>query len=265
MAIGTKIIGYTALNSTTDVLLGGANLKLPDGAKEILGVYPYVTSPAGNTANEPVAAVVTIQSDDVKGIQPYQVLCEPIGSSLLKSCAQPQGKSCFMPMYCPVNGGEELKIYGTGLFNHTIEPYAACLVVYSDTRTGKKQVFSKISTFTNTGIAAARVSGGTVTVTGASRLIEVRGFAVGTTVAALKGLAGYFDFTSDDFSPSWVIHLPIEPASGQVDTNIVECIAGVAKKKVDIGLRSHSVINIGFMLSVALTTTGNFVSQVVFN
>ena len=261
--IGTKFTGYTALSSTTEQLLGGAALELPDGVREIIGVVPYITSPAGNTANEPVAGLIDILSDDVKTV-PYQVLASPIGSSLSKQ-VQPQGESPFYPMNVPVNGGESLKIYGNGLFNHTIEPYMGALIIFSDQRSGKEQVYSKLSTFTNTGTAATTVSGGTVTIVGGKRIIELGGFAVGTTVAALKGLAGHLVFTSDNFTPAWVQHLPVEPASGQVDTLITECIAGVARKKVMVDITGKITIAVGFNLAVALTTTGNFVAQIMYN
>jgi hypothetical protein len=262
--IGTKFTGYTALSSTTPQLLGAAALELPDGVREVIGIIPYITSPAGNTANEPIVGYVDVQSADVK-VVPFSVLASPIGSSLLKSSAQPQGESPFYPMHLAVKGGESLNIYGNGLFNHTIEPYMGCLVIFSDQPQGQPQVYSKLSTFTNTGTAATQVSGGTVTIVGGSKIIELGGFAVGTTVATLKGLAGHLLFTSDNFTPSWTQHIPIEPASGQVDTNIVECIACVARKKVAIDISGKLTINVGFNLAVALTTTGNFVSQIIYN
>lgn len=262
--VGTKFTGYTAMSSTTEELLGGAALELPDGTREIIGIVPYCYSPAGNTANEPVTCYVSVTSNDVK-VVPFQALCSPIGSSLLKSSAQPQGESPFYPMHVPVKGGESLSIYGAGLFNHTIEPYVGCLVIISDASQGKPQVYSKISTFTNTGTAATTVSGGTISIVGGRQIIELAGYAVGTTVAALKGLGGHFIFTSDNFTPSWTLHLPIEPASGQVDTNIVECIAGVSRKKIAMDISSKLTITIGFNLAVALTTTGNFVAQLIYN
>lgn len=267
MAIGTKFTGYTALSSTDAQLLGGAALELPDAARNLVAMIPFITSPAGCTANEPVAGKAYLESDDVK-VVPYTVLAQPIGSSLLKSSAQPQGetlKGVLYPMNVPIKGGESIKCYGQGLFNHTIEPYMGVLLIYSDQPPTFPQVYSKVSTFTNTSTAAARVSGGTVTIVGGRKLIEIAGFAVGTTVAALKGLTGHFDFNSEGFTPSWDLHLPINPASGQVDTNIVECIGGVARLQVEIAMKDKCVVNIGFTLAVALTTTGNFVAQLMFN
>lgn len=263
--IGSKFTGYTALSSTTAQTLGGADLGLPDGAKCILGVIPYLTSPAGNTAGEPVAGKVTITSTDItRGINPVQILAPPIGSSLLKGVAQPQGhpNAHFYPINCPVNGGEDLTIQGTGLFDHTIEPYMGCEVIYSDVPPHKAQRYYKLGTFTNTGTSAATVSGSNISVTNGAKLVEIFGYAVGTTVAALKGLSGYFLIRSEGFTPAWDLYLPICPASGLVDTNIVEAIAGVARRKVQIDMDAKCTIQDQFHLSVALTTTGNFLAGV---
>jgi len=264
--LATKFTGYTSIGtSTTDTLLGGAALELPDGAKEIVGIIPYLTSPVGNTAAEAVNADFFITSEDVPKIVPFHCPANPIGSSLLKSVAQVQGKSEFYPIHCPVNGGETIKIYAVALQAHTIAPYAGALIIYSDTPQGKPQVFSKAGTLTGTGTAAARVSCGTISIVGARRLIEVAGYAFGTTVAALKGLAGHFDIQSEGLTPSWQIDLPIEPASGQVDTNIQECIAGVARKEVGLDLKDKSTLNVGFTLAVALTTQGKAVAYAFWN
>lgn len=263
--IGCKFTGYTALSAATAQTLGGADLELPDTAKSILAVIPYITSPAGNTAGEPVAGKVTITSSDIKqGINPVQILAAPIGSSLLKSVAQVQGSANahIYPINCNVNGGEDLTIQGTGLFDHTIEPYMGCEVIYSDVPAHKAQRFYKLGTFTNTGTSAATVAGSGISITNGKHLVEIFGYAVGTTVAALKGLSGYFLVTSEGFTPAWKLYVPINPASGQVDTNIQECVAAVARRKVCVDLDSKVTIADDFHLSVALTTTGNFIMGV---
>ena len=266
MAIGSKFSGYTALSSTTAVLLGGAAVELPATARSIVAMIPYLTSPAGNTAGEPVAAEAYLESDDVR-VVPYHVLAQPIGSSLLKSVAQVQGaaKDVLYPVNCPVKGGENINCYGKGLFNHTIEPYMGVLLIYSNVSPSMPQVFAKIGTFTNTGIAAGRVTGSNISVVGGNRLIEIGGLAVGTTVAALKGVSGHIDLQCEGFAPAWALHVPINPASGQVDTNIQECVAGVARLPVDVQMASKCVINDAFTLAVALTTTGNWIAQILFN
>jgi hypothetical protein len=266
MAIGTQFSGYTALSSTTAVLLGAAAVELPDGAKNIVAMIPFLTSPAGNTAAEPLAAEAYLESDDVK-VVPYHVLPNPIGSSLLKSTTQLQGasKNVLYPVNCPVKGGESIKCYGKGLFDHTIEPYMGVLLIYSDQPPKKPQVFSKVGTYTDTGTAAATVAGSNITVVGGRKLIEVGGYAVGTTVAALKGIAGHIILSSEGFTPSWKLHVPINPASGQVDTDIQEAVAGVQRIPVSITMKDKCVIEDSFHLAVAVTTTGDWIAQVMYN
>lgn len=266
MAIGTKFSGFTALSSTTAVLLGAAAVEIPDGAKNIVAIIPVLTSPAGNTAGEPVVAEAYLESDDVK-VVPYHVLAQPIGSSLLLSTTQTQGtlKDVLYPVNCPVKGGESIKCYGKGLFDHTIEPYMGVLLIYSSLPPSKPQCYAKIGTFTNTGTAAARVTGSGISVVGGRRLIEIFGYAVGTTVAALKGLCGHIDVQCEGFTPAWTLHLPVNPASGQVDTDIQEAIAGVSRLPVDITMKDKCTINDGFTLAVAVTTTGNWILGVLYN
>lgn len=261
----SKFTGYTALSSTDAQTLGGAVLKLPDNAKSILAVVPYITSPAGATANEPIWGKVTITCDSAP-INPLQVLPNPIGASLQGALAvsQPQGAAnqVIFPVNCPVEGGEELTIQGTGLFNHTIEPYMGCEVIYADWRPNKAQRHYKLGTFTNTGTAAATAAGSTITVTNGKKLVEVFGGAVGTTVATLKGLCGYFLITSEGWTPSWKTYLPINPASGGVGTDLQEAVAALARRYVNKDLESKAIIADDFHLSVALTTTGNYLMGV---
>lgn len=264
MAVGIKVIGPTALSALTEVLLGATALELPAAAKQILAVVPVISSPAGCTANEPVAGKCKLISDDFK-VNPFTCLAQPIGSSLLKSSAQPQGAldQVIYPVNCKITGGSKLSAYGIGLFDHTIEPYMSCAVIFSDQDPTEPQRYMQVGTFTNTGTAATEVVGTDMSLVGGRRLVEVGGFAVGTTVAALKGLMCKLRFTGDDFTPSWDQIVPLNPASGQVDTNIVESIAGVARWKVDIGLNPNkSTIKNYCTLSVALTTTGNFAPMV---
>jgi len=100
---GMKFTGYTALSGTTSPKLGAANLKLPDKVKTILGIVPYLTSPAANTANEPIAGKVHIISESVK-INPLIVLSDsrPVtaGGSQLRAHA-----GCMLASYCCAQAG----------------------------------------------------------------------------------------------------------------------------------------------------------------
>jgi hypothetical protein len=275
----TKVHGATALSSTTDTQLGAglgaaaSDLDLPSDAKFIIAACPILSSPAGNTANEPIVAKFTLASKSTgMALGDCTFLAQPIGSSLLKSSAQVQGpmKDVVYPIFARIPVGAKLKVSGQGLFDHTIEPYAGIILWITDGDLdllfpGRfPQRHYAVGTFTNTGTAAAEVSGSKVSFTGARRILEVGGFAVGTTVAALKGLFAKFRLTSSDLTVMQDIEGFFNPASGQVDTNIDECIAGITRLPVSVPVKTPANLIDKATLQVALTTTGNFVIQVCY-
>jgi len=272
--IWPKVIGPTVLSALTDVQLGGKSLKVPANAKTLLAIIPHLSSPAGNTAGEPIAAKFSFSSDDVSNIKPYTVLGSPIGSSLLKSVAQFKGYSPVYPVNCPVKSGNSFDVYAKGLFDHTIEPYASATLLYADYAVGP-QYHAKVGTFTNTGASAGEAHDTTLlTITGGQLIKEVGSVVVGTTVAALKGILGKFRISSSGFGRKAAgltgmgdIEWAIEGISGQVDTNIQECalLTRVGKKTpLDIPIEDPVDLDIYFNLGVALTTTGNFIAQVLY-
>jgi hypothetical protein len=264
--IGVKSWGSTALSALTDVQIGGASFEFPSDAKCLLCAMPTLTSPAGNTANEPVAAKVKIQSTS-NYLGDCTFLAQPIGSSLLKSSAQPQGaqENAIYPLFCPVKGGSKIDIYGTGLLDHTIEPRVGITIWFSDFMPDPvryPQTHWVVGVYTNTSTAAAEVVGSKISIIGGRRIIEVGGFAVGTTVAALKGLLSQMRLNSSDILAFGDLMYFLNPASGQVDTNIVECNAGVTRIPCSIPIKDKATIADNHKLEVALTTTGNFVVQI---
>ncbi len=262
-----KYSGTTVLSSTDAQKLGGADKDLPDGAICLLEMILVLSSPEGNTANEPVVAEAYLESDDFK-VNPFHVLAQPIGSSLLKPISQVQGDLRLVRY--PENarlgegGGGKIKCYGKGLFNHTIEPYMGIALRIANYMKNP-QYYGKIGTFTNTGTAVGEAKGSGIEINGGKRLRELSSIVVGTTVAALKGLIGHFRITSDGFTPSWEIEMPINCASGVVDTDIHEAIAGVLRLPQNLGMSSKLTIRDNFNLAVALTTTGNFVVGALYN
>ena len=266
------MVGPTALSATTEVHIGGVDLDIPADAKTILAIIPVLSSPAGNTANESVSAKVHIESKDLKRhpIAPYEVLCQPIGSSLLKAVAAVQGDimKVAYPINCPCEGGEKLKIYGTGLFDHTIEPYVEAAVIFTDQRVDPlkfPQYWSELAAFTNLGAASGLSAAASITINGARKIHEIFGFNVGTTVAALKGIIGKLMISSTDFIPAWNPEIPLNPISGQVDTNIQEAVAGVTRFPIELGVKSRAIISGKFDLGVAITTAGKFVYGVRYS
>jgi len=267
MPIGSDVVGPTVLSATSDVQLGGASWKVPAGVKSILAVIPVVSSPGGPTAAQPIAAKLTVESDDVK-VAPFIVPAQIIGSSLGLSGVQPSGKSMQYPMNLSVSGGNEINFYGTGLFDHTIEPYMSVTIIYAD-YVVTPQYHAKLGTFTNTGTAAAEASGTAYSISGAKAIKKVIGLVVGTTVATTKGIMGKIRMKSSDFKVPWELKFHVEPCHGVIATNATtasaqEATAGVVLLDVDIPVASPCNIQDYFTLAVALTTTGNFLTGVMY-
>jgi len=267
MAIWSKVVGPTQLSGTTDILIGGQPLKLPAEAKSILAIVPYVSSPAGPTAGEPIIAKVSLQSDDFP-VAPYTVPCQPIGSSLGKSGIQPQEEAPKYPVNCPVKGGSELKVYASGLIDHTVEPYVAVTVIIADF-VATPQFHAKLGTLTSTGTAATEVAGSGIRLTGCKAIKEVLGFVVGTTVAGQKGIMGKFRLSSAGFKGMGDVEFAAEPISGVLATDATTAsaqeYAKLTRITVDVPVTDPIDINDYFTLAAALTTAGRWVVGVIYS
>jgi len=268
--IWTKAVGPTALSSTTEVKVGGANLKLPvpqSGRKlYIAGIIPHAAAAAGPTAAEPTAVKVKLLMDSA-AIQPYEVLCQPIGASLAKSGIQPLNPAPFYPVNAEVPGGSELQVYGVGLFNHTIEPYVSVTIVLCDYKPGP-QVFAKVGTFTNTGTAAAEVKGSGLRLEGGQAIRLITAFMVGTTPATLKGIVGKFRLSSSGLRGMGDLECSAEPVPGVIATDAttpsIQESARLTIVPVDAQITDPCDIDDYFNNAVAVTTTGNWVVGLLF-
>ena len=259
-------MGPTQLSALTNTLIGGENLKLPADAKSILAIIPYISSPGGPTAGQSIIAKIDLQSDDFP-IQPYLVPVQPVGSTLGKSGVQPQFEAPKYPINCPVTGGSELKIYGAGLIDHTIEPYIGVTVIIADFE-ARPQFHAKLGTLTSTGTAAGETKGSGVRLTGCTAIKEVLGLAVGTTVAGAKGIIGRFRLASAGFKGMGDIEFIKEPIGGVIATDAstasAQETAKLTRLMVDVPVTDPIDIDDYFNLRVAITTAGNWIIGVLY-
>jgi len=259
--IWAKCMGPTALSGTTEVLVGGEEFKIPQQARCILAIIPYLSSPGGPTAGEPIIARVSLVSDDFK-IQPYSILAQPIGSSLGKSGIQPQLEAPKFPVNCRVPGGAGLEIRAAGLIDHTVEPRVGVTLILSDF-VARPQFFSKLGVLTDTGTAAKEVKGAGIRLTGIRKIVEVFGLVVGTTVAANEGIMGRYRLSSAGLIGMGDIEFMAEPISGAIATDATTAsIQELAKltrlTKLDIPTTDPIDLDDYFNLAVALTTSGKW-------
>jgi hypothetical protein len=264
----TKTVGPTVISGTTATKISGANFKLPADAKCLLAIIPHISSPAGLTAGEAVQAYVELKSDS-NSIGPYKVLCAPIGSTLGKSGFSPQDPAPIYPVNCPVKGGSEIEVWATGLIDHTIEPYVTVDLVIADF-IASPQFKAKLGTLTAMGsTSAGETKGSGIRLEGAHRIVELCGYAVGTTVATLKGICGKFRLSSSGFKAMGDQEFSVENIGGAVATDattasVAEFAHLTRKRDLDIPVTDPIDIDDYFNLGVALTTAGKFIVGVLY-
>lgn len=263
-----KTVGPTTLDSTTSVKISGANFKLPTDVKTLLAIIVHCSSPAGFTANEAIMASVELKSDS-NPVVPYKVLTAPLGSTLAKAGIAPQDLAPIYPVNCPVKGGSELEIWGTGLINHTIEPYVTVDLILANFSAAPKYK-AKIGTLTTMGAATAgETKGSGIRLEGGSKIVEVVGYAVGTTVATLKGIIGKFRLSSSGFKGMGDVEFAAEAIGGAISTDAttpssIEVAHLTRRKDLDIPITDPIDIDDYFNLGVAVTTAGKFVIGTIF-
>ena len=264
-----KTVGPTVLDGTTSTKIGGANFKLPADAKCLLAIIPHISSPAGLTAGQAVTASVELKSDS-NPLMPYKVLCAPIGSTLGKAGISVQDKAPIYPVNCPVKGGSEIEIYGTGLIDHTIEPYVTVDLVIADF-VATPQFKAKIGTLTTMGaVTAGETKGSGIRLEGGKKIVEVCGYAIGTTVATLKGICGKFRLSSSGFKGMGDIELAVENIGGAVSIDAttatsIEFAHLTRRGDLEVPITSPIDIDDYFNLGVALSTVGKFIVGLLYN
>lgn len=245
--------GSVVLSSTGRQKIGGANVSAPSWAKELLNLECAVV-PDGFTTGEPVLASVEVESQDVS-INPFLVLPCPVNSTLFSS---PSSISTFVGkperylMGVPLNGSEEIEVYGNGGFNHTTEPYTSATLVFADApwvaRNGRiRQRHAKLGTVTVTGTTASTpVNGTKYQISGADHIIETLGVVVGGTQAINDAWSGYFEFTSNDFDDVSRHQMRFQPLAGSpaVTGGFTAHIAGVTRQPCDLPTKTTGQTNI---------------------
>ncbi|MBS7252230.1 MAG: hypothetical protein KIH08_16825 [Candidatus Freyarchaeota archaeon] len=265
MTLAMEIAPATSLGTgTTKTQLGGQDITLPADAKCIVGIVPYICS-VTPTAGEAVIAKCELESDDFT-IQPYAVPFPPIAGHLSTA----GNAEHFVPplkvweVYCPVKGGDRLRVYGTALASNTVAPYAGCGIIISDQMPEKPQVKAKMGTLTSTGTTVGEVAGTAYTFTGGTNIIGVYGIVVNATVSASKPYIGYIRLSSSEFEKAFPMKFPVQPLATGLGAEINCALSDVIVHRVDMPIKSPTTIQDYFKLEVGLTTAGKFVTGVLY-
>ena len=265
MTIGIDIVGSTGLGTgTTKTLLGGGNYVLPAWARSIVAVIPIVNIDVP-TVSESVLAKLSVESEDFN-CSPFEVLAAPLTSCLGATVAPFVAKPEKYLMNCPVNGGDQMQLYGTALVANTAAPVMSCAIVMSSNPPMNPQRFAKMGTLTSTGTTASTEVAGTLySFSKAHKIIEVFGAVVPDTVAAGDALAGFFRFWSTEFLQPTPLKMPFNPVPGGLSTIFSTKLDGVSRYPVEVETQPGQVnIQDYVYLDLAPAAAGNFVTGMIF-
>jgi len=245
MSICMDIAIPTTIPDTTKTQLNAGNdVVLPANVSAILAIVPFLGINAGSTADKPRMAKCILESDDFK-VSPLEVLCPPIGSGLgtgISHVFQPSPEKYAVNI--PVKGGDRLRVYGKGIYDAGADPMMGCAIIMSTgpaPGTQKKGIVWDGTVASTT--RAVDKTGGTKTINGGKRIVEVNGIAASLVTTTTEGRIPVLKFTSTEFVPNLPLKFPLAPFSGgEVATNISDFVSGMMRYPVDIGLLSPATI-----------------------
>jgi len=206
--------------------LGGALYTVPAAARELVGVYSFVTAEAPDPADS-IVGVFDIIGSDFK-YQPCEWL-GPVASGKLGAIDQLETTPMqFWPIHAPLNGNEKLDVGYEPCSAIASDGEAGVTFVFSTMRTGKPVIHGKFSREVATGTTVSTDTPLTdLSISGARKMLEVVGVMVsGTgTVVADEECAGRLTVKCTQWDPIQSIRFFHEPM------HAIEATSGCTKVK----------------------------------
>lgn len=261
-------------STTKTQLNGGSNVTMPSWARSIVAFVPYATI-VTMTASETYDKKCIVESDDLT-VEPYEMLLTPQPGGLgtthdVHSCTPEKFVANF-----PLEGGEDIKVYGQCLVGNTAAPEMGCTIVVSNLPAGLKnrgaagwlgrQRFGKVGTYTSTGTTSDTETAGTAfTIHGAERIIEVYGcVAHNTTWTASDPQVGFFRLSSSDFKVAAPLKYAVTPCPAGLGTIGTPSMDQDIRFPVSIPVNQSCTIQDYFTNEYTLAVAGKFCSALFF-
>jgi hypothetical protein len=257
----------TSLGTGTTKTQLGTDFKLPSDARALLGVLPTIADITPTTVQS-ITAKLELEGSDIKNLTPFQVLFPPIGAGLSTVFNTLTGQEKW-DVFAPLQGGEQVSVYGTSLVANTVAPKATCHLIVSNNPgdlQGQMQRHAKLGTVTASGTTAdTDVNGTSYNFSGGRKIIELVGLFHPKTIAAGDALIGGIKFTSSEFVDGYPTELPLRSFSYGLGATGSILIPGVSRRSIDINLKPGTV-NIQDYLNCHLlpASAGSFVDGVVY-
>lgn len=256
--------GTSIGSGTTKTQINTAkNVVMPSWARNLESIEPYFALDVLD-ADLTHFAKVTLESQDV-ALDPCIVLTNPIAGYDATSGQPYQPENPMYKVNCPLNGGEEITVYGENLQAVTGPNYVGLTMTITDQPPTERQRFYEVGTVTETGTAAAEVKGTAYPIHGSDRIVEVFGIAVSEIHDAENAIFGSFRITSDDFVHSVPLEYGFQPLSGCIGTVDGTRLIGPIRFIVDVPTYTGCTLQDYCTFDLAPTVHGFFVSGVAFN
>lgn len=260
MTILPKAVTTTSLGtSTVKTQLTGADVKVPAWAGVLLSVRATVY-PLTPKTQISYNAKFFLESDDIGGLGPFIALAPPGSANIATNTGSDVPPIAEYIVNCPVNGGENLKLWGQMLLaDGTAAVYMGMDIKFGtrgarlpyDTLPGVQR-HAQVGTWT-AAAAAATATGTAYTITGGKRIIEAIGLVNSITTTASKPSAGEFLLTSSGLSAnplSWTAQ-PVGAFIGSGKPNL----AGLSRTgPIDVGIAPVTVLQDSLTNVVGLAT-----------
>lgn len=279
MGIYTYSIGAISLGtSTAKTQLDGAqqgsasSWTLPASCRGILDITAFLTA-VTPTATETTVASLKVECGDI-GLNDFEFLANPLNSNIATTDLGLTDlmRGARMPAFWRTNGGENMNFYGIAQTANTAAPYMGATVTWTDDPSVVNQdrpYYAKIGgtagaagSGTSTGTSAALVTGKSITLSGAAKVIRgATGIVAATTMASVKPIAGYFKWTANEMKQN------ISYTAESLPGNLNAAQATTHLTRVDglnIPVNSPSTLQGYLQLQLAPSTAGNFYQGIYY-
>lgn len=263
-----EVVAATIGTGTTETLLNGAAaLIVPDNARKLLEIYPWMVSNGLMTVAQSMTAEMRIQSDDV-AIEPKRFILDPINSNLSTIGNTVTPILHARKLNVNLKGSERINYRATAQVANTVAPLVGADVVYCNVPIGgREQFYSKPNNETATGTTVnTRTAGDTITITGGSEITDLYGYVTNLALTVGETICGTFYFESPDFKTNAPYRISVQPSGSILGATGTQLLLGLTKRHFPDGygipLSTNTTINTFYQNRVLFSAAGTFLMGV---
>ena len=245
-------------------LNGAASLLTPQNARCLKEVIGYQAESGAYTAAQSLLTEVHVESNAFP-IVPKRFILPPIGAGLGTSFGTLIPIIEAMECNSPINGVGAIDYFGQAQVANTVAPRVGVGVHYNDIGPQAPEIFyNKPADETSTGTTAVtKVAGGTITISGGARIVEINGAVSAGTVTLSEDYIGFLSFESNDFINTFALRVPNQPTASSLGTLVGTQTPKMSRyKNIDVPMQTNATVSTFYTQEEALTAAGNFINGV---